>query len=102
MPTEYNNIILQEGQTLIDIAIETYGCYEGVFLIMEDNNLTFDSILSGGDVLKIRDITPTLNTDNKEVIKQYSTTKTNINSGLIFIPDPYVTSSYVDDNYVNP
>jgi hypothetical protein len=50
-------IIVQEGQSLFDISAQVYGSGEGVLYLLEDNQLTFDSRLSSGDELLVRDET---------------------------------------------
>lgn len=48
-------IIVQEGQSIFDISAQVYGSGEGVFYLLEDNQLTFASKLSSGDQLLVRD-----------------------------------------------
>lgn len=47
--------IVQYGQSIFDIAVNLYGDISRVWDIIDDNALTLDSDLEGGQVLKIRD-----------------------------------------------
>ena len=49
-------IIVQEGQTIIDIALQQYGGVEGVQLLIADNNLPdgFATVLIAGQTLLIK------------------------------------------------
>ena len=46
------------GQSLIDIAIQVYGTVEAMFDLCLDNDLEFDSNVSTGQLLVIRDTLP--------------------------------------------
>lgn len=58
------NVIVTYGQTIFDIAIQEYGTYEGVFLLMEDNNLGLDSEITAGEMLLVRELVPELDEKN--------------------------------------
>lgn len=95
----------EAGQTIIDVAIEYYGCYEGVFLILEDNpTLVLGDKLNASQKIVLRDAVPTL-TDNNVTIAQYFATKNiKVNSGdkpLTTTGNNYVEPGYVETGYVN-
>lgn len=50
-----SKIAMQAGQTLYDIALQVYGHIEGVAWLLEDNNLGWDSPVSIGMQLRLRD-----------------------------------------------
>ena len=52
----YQRIIVDEGQTLLDVALQEYGdAAQGLFYLVADNlGLAISSDLSAGDVLNIR------------------------------------------------
>ena len=60
------------GQTLYDIAIQCYGCPEGVFYLCDDNNLSLDTELTEGQELVIGEATPVINENNIRVKEQLS------------------------------
>jgi hypothetical protein len=47
-------IIVEEGQTIYDIALQHYGNFEAVALLLTDNNLGFDAALPRGFELTIQ------------------------------------------------
>ena len=47
-------IIVEEGQTIYDIALQYYGNFEAVALLLADNNLGFDCALPRGFELTIQ------------------------------------------------
>lgn len=71
------------GQTIYDIALRRYGCYEGVFVLMEDNSINLNTQLVAGDVLLIRDQVPELSFNNRAIVDFYNTELVNPNSGYV-------------------
>lgn len=73
----------ESGQTIIDIAIEKYGCYEGVFIILQDNPTLFLGCnLKPLQRVLLRDDVPVF-TDNNIAIAQYFADKNiKVNSGF--------------------
>ena len=48
-------VIVLGGQSVVDVAIQEYGCINGVLWICQDNRIRPDVHLDAGDVLLIRD-----------------------------------------------
>jgi hypothetical protein len=79
-----------EGQTLIDIAIQEYGCYEGLHVLMADNNIgpnglvedgeTF-RLIKAGDLLLIREEVPELTESNRTIAAYYKINRLRVNTG---------------------
>lgn len=95
------NIKVKSGQTLIDIALQEYGCIEGLVYILEDNALSMDSESYAGQALIIRDI-PEITKDNKKIQQGLIELSVIPNSQILTaIPEPhYVEDGYVEDGYV--
>lgn len=64
-------ITVTYGQTLIDIALQEYGCYEAVTLLMEDNQLGLGELLEPGTSILIRDVIPDITGTNLLILAQY-------------------------------
>ncbi|MBS1506032.1 MAG: LysM peptidoglycan-binding domain-containing protein [Bacteroidetes bacterium] len=47
-------IVVQDGQSIYDIALRYYGSVTGVDILLQDNDLSIDSDLKAGQVLKVR------------------------------------------------
>jgi hypothetical protein len=62
-------IIVEDKQTIYDIAIQEYGHVDGVQLLLEDNEVLqgYDTILFAGQLLKIAQ-----EPINKEVVEQFA------------------------------
>ena len=92
-----------EGQTIFDIALQQYGCFEGVFLIMELNpTINLNTVLQPNTEIKIKDILPELNADNKRVVQLYTQNNVKPNSSYVIDnTNNYVNEGYVNNNYVN-
>ncbi len=91
----------EDSQTLFDLALFYYGGFEGVFLLMEDNDLAIDTELTPGQELIIRDVVPVLNDYNQALVLQQVGKKT-FNSGYEkeLIAGDYVAPGYVGTGYV--
>ena len=71
-----------EGQTIYDIAIQEYGCFEAVFLLLEDNvGLTLDTELINKQQLNIRNEVPELTETNKQIVEIFKQKNIKPNSG---------------------
>jgi len=67
---------LGNGQSIIDLAVQEYGCYEGLFLMLADNPdvvQAVSAILPPGTELRVRNPVPELNNTNRSVVAQYIT-----------------------------
>ena len=70
-------IKVNQGQNLLDIALQEYGSTEGVINLVFDNSLDINSPLAGGDELVIDDN----KVINAEVVKYYIDRKLKPNTG---------------------
>ena len=87
------------GQTLIDIALQQYGCYEGIKILCQDNGLSFTSEIHAGDTLLIQDVVPELTDDNIKVANYYAANKVQVNSTWYapsgdFLSDDFLTTDF--------
>ena len=92
-------IIVEEGQTLIDLAIQEYGCIEAVAYLCEDNNFSLDETLTPAQKVKIRDVITNINGSNIEVLNIQKSKRTIINSGIAPIQILTPTTGFFDDNF---
>jgi hypothetical protein len=74
-------VTVTQGQTLYDIAIQEYGCYEAVLLLCQDNSLSLVSELLAGDTILVRDGVPAITDSNISVVQYLKTSSFNPNSG---------------------
>jgi hypothetical protein len=100
---EFKNIIVSSGQTVEDIAVMEYGCQEGFIYILMDNNLGPNSLLYGGQVLKIRTVVPEITTKNISVGRRITDAGIRPNAGMEgAVPEGgYVEDGYVEDEYLD-
>lgn len=75
---EFHDIIVEKGQSLIDIAVQEYGSIYSVNQLLADNQLALNSTLSSGQKLKIR--TTTKLKDRSKVREQFKQLNTKINN----------------------
>lgn len=93
-------ITVSDGQTLIDIAIQQYGCYEGVFDLIKDNEgLGLSSQLVAGQVLNIKDEVPTYNDNNVAIALHFRVNKIRVNSQ--YLPPVITGGFYHEDDFDN-
>ena len=65
---------MQPNQSLIDFAMETYGCYEGLLILLVDNMDVLQAAtqeMPSGTELRVRSELPALNDTNLTVVAQY-------------------------------
>lgn len=96
--------IVTYGQTLIDVAIQRYGAYGGVLLLLEDNPLVerIESPLQPGTTLLYRDAVPVLTNRNRDFARQFELNKTVVNCGRKVLPDEglgYYVDGYIEEGY---
>ncbi|MFA9212471.1 MAG: hypothetical protein ACEQSR_01305 [Candidatus Methylacidiphilales bacterium] len=73
---------VRQGQTLADIAIKEYGCYEGIgFLLQDNSSLSVDVDLVPGTLINVQETVPELTTNNITVANVFKTQQINPNSG---------------------
>jgi hypothetical protein len=87
------------GQTLIDIALQQYGCYEGIAILCQDNGLSFTSEIKAGDTLIIRDAMPELTDTNIKIAAYYAANKVQVNNTWFaptgdFLSDDFLTTDF--------
>jgi hypothetical protein len=77
------SIIVGNGQQIEDVAIQEYGCQEGVVVLLSDNGLGLDDLLYPGQVLKVRNVVPELTSNNR--VKQVTIANERLepNSGVV-------------------
>lgn len=85
-----------QGQTIYDLAATYYGCFEGVFLILEDNKtIGLDTELVPGQSIAIRDEVPRLNDSNQNIAMAFKNQNLQLNS--TYIPEPVEGAFLVAD-----
>lgn len=91
--SEFKTIYTISGQTLVDIAIQEYGQYEGVFTLANDNDVvtSVDQVFVPGTKLQVRI------TEGNITSKEFELNNKSINSG--FTPPEAESLEYVDDDY---
>lgn len=89
------------GQTSIDVAIQEYGCYEGLFLLLEDNpNVSLGGDLIYGTLINIRDEVPELTANNRTIVAELKNKIVVSGKLLQEGSNSYVEDGYVEDGYV--
>lgn len=92
------------GQTLIDIAVQRYGAYSGVFLLLQDNPALerIEAPLQPGVKLQYRDQVPQLTNRNRDFARQFDLNKVTVNNGRKVLPDEglgYYVEGYIEEGY---
>lgn len=75
LTVEFKIVYVATGQSLQDIAIQEYGCYDAVFELYYDNEdvLEFlNEMPAPGTPLKIRSNVPNITSDNQSFAKYFS------------------------------
>lgn len=107
----YRQVQVSDRQSIIDIAVQEYGCYEGVFILLSDNSdrlLAIDEIPLPGTKLNIRQTVPNINPANTTVVAEYRKSDHRVISqsiGEAYILETisdYVTTDYMDITYSMP
>lgn len=90
-----------QGQSAIDIAIQHYGAFEGIFWLMEDNSIieSIETVPAPGTKLQIR-ANEVLNRNNIAVAEHFGSYNMEINTGNLDSTTGYVEADYVESNYV--
>lgn len=90
-----------QGQSAIDIAIQHYGAFEGVFWLMEDNPIieSIETVPAPGTKLQIR-VNEVLNRNNIAVAEHFASYNMQINTGNLESTTGYVQDDYVENEYV--
>ena len=90
-------VVPAPGQNLIDIAMQYYGCYEGVALIMQDNDIALDDIISNELEILIRDEVPELRPGNLQAVSYYKEKGLTVNSGTYSLDGLTDTGDFTDE-----
>jgi hypothetical protein len=80
-------ITIQEGQTIRDIAMQYYGCAEGVQRIAKLNNMGY-ALLTPGSTLLVDNFAPVLTDTNLQIVKYYQRMAVVVNSSYRKQPAP--------------
>lgn len=98
-----NTITAEDGQTIYDIAIQEYGCYEGIVQLMKDNNISLVSNINAGNQFNIQDPVPVFNSTNVTIANFLKANKVKPNSKTYDTSDVggYVSPGYVGAGYVS-
>lgn len=104
----FKQIMVADRQSLTDIAMQEYGCYEALFILLEDNAdrlFAVDEVLIEGMKLNIRADVPDINPFNKAIVSEYIRSEHKVVSHGIGTPHvinivaDYVTTDYMDTTY---
>jgi hypothetical protein len=78
------NIVVSDGQNLLDITIRYYGTTEGLFLFLSDNpELNINTTLYAGQVVRVRNIAelPIGSEAKREIVRYFDNLNYTINTG---------------------
>jgi hypothetical protein len=96
-------LIVLEGQTIVDVAVQEYGCYEGVLNILEDNTfLALEDGFYAGLEIYIRDEVEAINEKNKQYQAQLVIKHGQVVTGIVgkqfglYVFDGYWGDGYTD------
>lgn len=107
----YKQVVVADRQSLVDIALQEYGCYEGLFTLLDDNSdrlKAIDEIPVPGMILNIKNKTPILKPENRAIVSEYDRQKHIVAgnaTGANHIHDTvssYVTMDYLAPLYTSP
>ena len=89
---KYRIVTLQQGQSILDLSIQEYGCVEGLFVLIDDNSFIadFTQYIAHGTDFKIQTVVPKLTDTNVSVVLQYKKDATTVANGV----DPLASLSY--------
>lgn len=101
----FKKIVVADRQCVIDLAIQEYGCYEGVWLLLKDNPaklLGVSDVPAAGMQLLIRNPVPRLTDTNLEVVNAYKELKHTVVSGAEAVENDnllYWEKDYAENEY---
>ena len=72
-------VLVEAGQTIMDVAIQEYGSAAGFVTLCQDNNLEFDDELDPGNAVLIRSDLP--NTADVNIVDLYRLRGIQVNTG---------------------
>jgi hypothetical protein len=102
MAQEYKTIKSSLGQSLINIAVQEYGCYEGLFDLIEDNEsklVNIAQVLQSGVELLIRVPVPEYTANNRVVAEALARDKVIVSSQLTATDVPLLEAVYAEGIY---
>ncbi len=100
----YKTIQVADRQCVTDIAIQQYGCYEGVFELLKDNPTKLNGlhdVPAPGTSLLIKTPVPKLTATNQTIAAKFADKKMVVVSGSEYVPveTGYVVTAYWDEFY---
>lgn len=87
------------GQTLVDVALEQYGCEEGIITLAADNALAIDAELTPGQILLLQSTLPVISVNNQTIATYFKTNKVGINSGIEPIESVTPEDGFYSDDF---
>lgn len=108
--SDFKQIYVTDRQSLVDIAMQEYGCYDGLFLLLQDNEdrLTdLSDVPAAGMKLNIQTPVPMITGTNQLVAAFYQSKSVKVVSNATPPTPPpttvpYVTPGYWHGGYVRP
>jgi hypothetical protein len=96
-----NKTITTQGQSAIDIAIQEYGAWEGIFLLLDDNPGlgSVEAVPAPGIELVIREV-PVVNNGNVRISEQFKKESYRVNSGNNESTTGYYEEDYIESDYI--
>ena len=91
------------GQTLIDIAIQHYGCYEGLFEILKLNpHMGLSYEVAAGEEVLVHDEVPELTNNNVAIAAHFALNNVRVNSSYQkevgeFLPEDFNDVDFVTE-----
>lgn len=85
-------IYVQEGQNILDIALQYYGKVEGAIPIAETNNLTVTEILEAGQAIELDDA----QVIDRIIVDYYAKGNVKINTGRVDNLETIVLGDFYD------
>lgn len=94
-------LTVEGGQNIVDIALQKYGCYEGVFTLMVDNGLSLTPTLTAGQQLQVRDEVPKITSNNKAIAAVFASNYTVVNTGHKPVDSVEPEAGFFDNEFYN-
>lgn len=102
----FKQVTVADRQSLVDIAMQEYGCYEGIFTLLDDNMdrlKAIDEVPIPGMKLNVRVETPRFSPGNRTIVLEYSRLLHTVIGNAVGVSHIYSTvSSYVATDYIAP
>lgn len=102
----FKQVTVADRQSLVDIAMQEYGCYEGIFVLLDDNIdrlKAIDEVPLPGMKLNVRSELPKLKPENRAIVAEYNRLLHTVVSNAVGVTHIFNTvSSYVTTDYIAP